>query len=237
MLSGTSGQALPAGSPTGEPARQEHPRAPSAEDNAGGGTRPETPSREDLAAVTAQLGRAPRGVVEVAHRCPCGLPDVVRTAPRLPDGTPFPTTYYATCPRLTAALSTAETTGLMREMTRRLVDDHRLAADYRRAHEDYLARRLELADVPEIRGVSAGGMPTRVKCLHVLAAHALAAGPGTNPLGDEVLAALPSWWASGPCVMAGGSPRDAAGENSGSPSKRSGWASGPRGSANGGDLS
>ena len=43
-------------------------------------------------------------------------------------------------------------------------------------------------------------MPNRVKCLHVLAAHALAAGPGVNPLGDEVLAELGPWWEAGPCV-------------------------------------
>ncbi|GMA86175.1 hypothetical protein GCM10025868_14250 [Angustibacter aerolatus] len=54
--------------------------------------------------------------------------------------------------------------------------------------------------MPQIAGVSAGGMPTRVKCLHVLAGHALAAGPGVNPLGDETLAALPEWWAAGPCT-------------------------------------
>jgi hypothetical protein len=89
----------------------------------------------------------------------------------------------------------------MREMSERLRQDEDLAARYRAAHEDYLRRRAALGDVPEIAGVSAGGMPDRVKCLHVLVAHALAAGPGVNPLGDEALAALPAWWASGPCVQ------------------------------------
>ena len=154
----------------------------------------------DVDAVSQQLGRPARGVVAVAHRCPCGLPDVVTTAPRLDDGTPFPTTYYLTCPRATAAVSTLEASGLMREMTQRLASDPELAERYRAAHEDYLRRRAELGDVPEIEGVSAGGMPTRVKCLHVLVAHALAAGPGVNPLGDEALAALPRWWACGRCV-------------------------------------
>jgi hypothetical protein len=158
------------------------------------------PSPADLAAVEAQLGRAPRGTRAVAHRCPCGLPDVVETEPRLPDGTPFPTTYYLTCPRAAAALGTLESSGLMREMTERLGADPELAARYRAAHEDYLARRAKLGDVPEIDGISAGGMPDRVKCLHVLAGHSLAAGPGVNPLGDETLAALPDWWAAGPCV-------------------------------------
>ena len=154
----------------------------------------------DLALVARQLGRAPRGVCGVAHRCPCGAPDVVRTSPRLPDGTPFPTTFYATCPRLTGVISTLESQGLMREMQDRLTDDPELAAAYRRAHEDYLARRAELGDPPETAGISAGGMPTRVKCLHVLVGHALAAGPGINPLGDEALALLPDWWERMPCT-------------------------------------
>jgi hypothetical protein len=157
-----------------------------------------------LAAVEAQLGRPPRGVVAVAHRCPCGLPDVVTTAPRLDDGTPFPTTFYLTCPRAVSAVGTLEASGLMREMTARLEEDPELAGRHRAAHEDYLRRRRELedelGDVPEIAGVSAGGMPGRVKCLHVLVAHALAAGPGVDPLGDEALALLPPWWAAGPCV-------------------------------------
>jgi hypothetical protein len=153
----------------------------------------------DVEAVRRQLGRPPRGLLAVAHRCPCGQPDVVQTAPRLDDGTPFPTLYYLTCPRAAGAIGTLESQGLMREMTARLAQDPELAARYRRAHEDYLRRRSELADVEEIARVSAGGMPDRVKCLHVLAAHALAAGPGVNPLGDEVLAALPDWWAKGPC--------------------------------------
>jgi hypothetical protein len=125
---------------------------------------------------------------------------VVVTDPRLPDGTPFPTTYYLTCPRAASLIGTLEGSGLMREMEARLRDDADLAAAYRGAHEAYLAERRELGDVPEIAGVSAGGMPDRVKCLHVLTAHALASGPGTNPLGDEVLDRLGAWWSEGPCV-------------------------------------
>ncbi len=136
----------------------------------------------------------------MAHRCGCGLPDVVATAPRLPDGAPFPTTFYLTCPRAASLVGTLESSGLMRTMTERIAEDDALAAAHRAAHEDYLARRDQLGDVPEIRGVSAGGMPTRVKCLHVLLAHALVAGPGTNPLGDEVREELGAWWASGPCT-------------------------------------
>jgi uncharacterized protein len=157
-------------------------------------------TRRDEAVVAAQLGRQPRGTRAVGHRCPCGNPDVVVTEPRLPDGTPFPTTFYLTCPRAASLIGSLEGSGLMGSMTERLAADPLLAAAYVRAHERYLGARQALGEVPEIAGVSAGGMPTRVKCLHVLAAHALTEGPGVNPLGDEVLAALGDWWAAGPCV-------------------------------------
>jgi len=158
---------------------------------------------EDTAAVARQLGREPRGAVGVAHRCPCGEPDVVTTAPRLPDGTPFPTLYYLTCPRAAAAIGTLESSGLMRDMETRLAEDPDLAAAYRAAHEAYLAQRDAIGRVDEIDGISAGGMPTRVKCLHVLVGHALAAGPGVNPLGDEALAALAPWWEPTSCAQQG----------------------------------
>ena len=152
----------------------------------------------DVAAVTAQLGREPRALREVAHRCPCGLPSVVKTAPRLEDGTPFPTLYYLTCSRLSSRIGRLEAAGRMREMTERLAEDPELAAAYRRAHESYLAERDAIE--PLGTDVSAGGMPGRVKCLHVCVAHALAAGPGVNPFGDEALDEIGEWWQAGPCV-------------------------------------
>jgi hypothetical protein len=157
-------------------------------------------SPADLAAVAAQLGRPPRGDWAVAHRCPCGLPDVVETTPRLADGTPFPTLYYLTCPRAASICGRLESAGMMREMTARLAEDPELAARHRAAHADYLARRNAIATVPEIEGVSAGGMPGRVKCLHALLAHALAVGRSINPFGDEVRDEAEPWWTGGPCV-------------------------------------
>ena len=166
-----------------------------------------TAAASDLAAVEAQLGREPRGVLRVAHRCPCGLPDVVETAPRLPDGTPFPTLFYLTCPRATAALSRLEAAGLMREMTTRLGTDSELRSAQISAHKVYAALRATAAaqagvdPLPE-GSPTAGGMPDRVKCLHALAAHELAA-PGSNPLGAEALEAAGPWWEAGPCVPRG----------------------------------
>ncbi len=142
----------------------------------------------DIDTVSAQLGRAARDVVGIAARCVCGAPTVVATAPRLADGTPFPTTYYLCHPGATAAISFLEANQVMNEYNQLLADDADVRAAYARAHESFLADRALLGDVPEIAGISSGGMPERVKCLHALAGHALAAGPGVNPIGDLALA-------------------------------------------------
>ena len=159
---------------------------------------PLTPATEaDIAEVSRQLGRPARDIRAIAARCVCGKPTVVHTAPRLSDGTPFPTTYYLTHRGATSAVSTLEASGLMAELQQRLADEPELAAAYQKAHEAYIADRDKtgaelLLDVPEIAGISAGGMPTRVKCLHALIGHSLAAGPGVNPIGDIALE-LCSW--------------------------------------------
>lgn len=156
-------------------------------------TNQKQPTAQDLDTLSRQLGRPVRDVVEIGARCVCGNPLVATTAPRLSNGIPFPTTFYLSHPHATAAASRLENAGVMEDMTRRLTDDDRLAASYRQAHEQYLAARARIGEaagvgpVPEITGITAGGMPDRVKCIHVLVGHALAEGPGINPLGDEAL--------------------------------------------------
>lgn len=169
----------------------------------------DVPTARDLDTLSRQLGRPVRDVVAISARCVCGNPLVAATAPRLSNGTPFPTTFYLTHPVVTAAVSRLEAGGLMTEMNERLTADPELAAAYRGAHEAYLAAREEIGrragtgPVPEIDGVSAGGMPTRVKCLHVLVGESLALGPGVNPLGDEAIGALAEWWTTDRCYCAG----------------------------------
>jgi hypothetical protein len=155
-------------------------------------------TEKDIEAVSSQLGRPARDIVAIAARCVCGNPVVVQTKPRLEDGTPFPTVYYLTLPAATAAVSTLEASGLMMELQNRLAEEPELAQSYSRAHESYLVDRKLLGDVEEIVGISAGGMPTRVKCLHSLVAHSLAKGPGLNLIGDAALEVCS--WSPSRCV-------------------------------------
>ena len=152
-----------------------------------------TPATPDqVAVVNRQLGRYPRGMVAVGARCVCGNPLAVVTRPQLEDGTPFPTTCYLTSPEAVKAVSRLEADGVMADWNAELGSDPDLASAYRRAHELYLSFRSALAqqlgdDEGHIAGISAGGMPKRVKCLHALTAQSLVMGPGVNPLGDRVL--------------------------------------------------
>lgn len=151
----------------------------------------------DLQVVSEQLGRPARDIVGISCRCVCGNPVVVVTKPRLEDGTPFPTLYYMTQPGATRAASRLEAQGKMLEYATRLDEDPLARAAYQRAHESYVSTRETIEFVEEIAGISAGGMPDRVKCLHSLMGHALSAGPGINPVGDWALA--DAKWAVDPC--------------------------------------
>lgn len=144
----------------------------------------EPPSAADIAQISEYLGREARGVIGIAARAADGTPAVVATAPRLDDGSPFPTFYYLCHPEAVTAASRLEAAGVMNEFSELLAEDEGMRAQYEIAHQQYIDDRNTVADIAELAGISAGGMPTRVKCLHALIGHALAAGPGVNPIGD-----------------------------------------------------
>ena len=165
-----------------------------------------TPTDQDIRVLSAQLGRTVRDVIEIPARCVCGNPLVAATAPRLSNGSPFPTVFYLAHPAITAAASRLEAGGLMYVMTDALAADTELANRYTLAHENYLAERERIRlisgtdEVPEIENISAGGMPTRVKCLHAVIGHTLAVGRGINPMGDWGLDEITDWWTPQVCA-------------------------------------
>jgi uncharacterized protein len=149
--------------------------------------------------IEAQIGRDVRGSVAVASRCRYGLPVVVRTAPLLPDGTPFPTLYWLACPAARVAVGRLEAAGWNAELSERVAAEPDLAAAHAAAHAGYLAQRDAIAPLPGSPGV--GGLPGRVKCLHALYAHH--AATGANPVGRIVSQAVDPIDCPGPCVDPG----------------------------------
>ena len=161
-------------------------------------------SDHDIAVVQRQLGRFPRGMVAVGARCVCGNPLAVITRPLVEGRIPFPTTCYLTSPEAVKAVSRLEAAGAMVEYTNQVQEDEVMHAAYERAHAMYLEFRRKLAnrlgdEETHILGVSAGGMPVRVKCLHALVGHALVMGKGVNPVGDAVLQAISSEFSPSVC--------------------------------------
>ena len=150
----------------------------------------------DRRLIEAQIGRDVRGSVAVAARCRYGLPAVVRTAPLLPDGTPFPTLYWLACPAARVAVGRLEAAGWNAVLSERVASDPDLAAAHATAHRDYLAQRDAMALLPGAPGV--GGLPGRVKCLHALYAHQ--AATGADPIGRVVSQAVDPVDCPGPCV-------------------------------------
>ncbi len=146
--------------------------------------------------IQAQIGRQVRGAVAVAARCRYGLPTVIRTAPLLDDGTPFPTLYWLVCPAARVAVARLEAAGWNAALSERVATDSALAQAHAAAHASYLAQRDALGRLPDDPGV--GGLPGRVKCLHVLYAHEVATG--ADPVGRMIRTVVDPIDCPGPCV-------------------------------------
>jgi len=152
---------------------------------------------EERALISAQLGRPARGNPAVVHRCAFGLPTVVRVDPRLEDGTPFPTTFWLTCPVMKSRVGTLEADHAMVGLNARLEEEPDLADEYAASHERYVGFRDQLGE-PLQGAPGAGGMPRYIKCLHVHAAHHLATGD--NPIGAWTVEQATPAPCAGPCV-------------------------------------
>ncbi|MDX1510152.1 MAG: DUF501 domain-containing protein [Nitriliruptorales bacterium] len=151
----------------------------------------------EQAVISAQLGRPARGHPAVVHRCEFGLPTVVRVDPLLEDGTPFPTVFWLTCPAMRSQVGRLEADHAMVGLNERLAEDPVLASDYAAAAERYVAFRDRIGDALP-HAPTAGGMPSRVKCLHVHAAHHLATGD--NVVGKWTIDHATPLPCEGPCV-------------------------------------
>lgn len=140
----------------------------------------------DRRIVAAQIGREPRSAIDVAARCHLGLPVVIKVPPHLDDGTPFPTTYWLTCPLASKRVGRLEAAGGVKAAEDRIAADsvfadrHRAAAERYRRDRDAMLGPEAPAYLPD-GGV--GGTRRGVKCLH--AHYADHAAGNDNPVGED----------------------------------------------------
>jgi hypothetical protein len=146
---------------------------------------------DDAAIVATQLGRPPRGRWRVVARCADGRPLAIAVAPLLEDGSPFPTTFWLTCPSLVESVHALESAGEGARFAERAGSDAEFAAALVEADAAYRqARGREGVGDDPCASVGTAGQrdPLAVKCLHArLAAH-LAGVP--DPIGASVAALL-----------------------------------------------
>ncbi len=146
---------------------------------------------DDRGVVAAQIERTPRSVVDVVARCPLGLPTVTKVPPHLDDGTPFPTTYWLTCPLASRRIGRLEADGAVRRYDERVASDPDFQASFAQAMTRYAADRDDLIapDAPAYLPTGGvGGSQGGVKCLH--AHYADFAAGNENPVGAETGAAI-----------------------------------------------
>ncbi len=164
---------------------------------------------DDRHVVARQLGRAPRAFRRVVVRCPFGLPAVTEQQPYAPDGEPFPTTYYVTCPHLVSAIARLEAAGGVERWSTAAASDSDLADSLARATDEQRVLRAELADGRRGKddgaslelGIGGSRSPENLKCLHAHVAFALAR-PGYL-LGERIFAAVVDPWPTDRCCSAG----------------------------------
>jgi uncharacterized protein len=169
---------------------------------------------KDRTVVERQLGRRPRAFRRVVARCPFGLPAVTEQAPYDPDGEPFPTTYWLTCPHLVAAVARLEAAGGVERWSRAVAEDPTLSAALDRATEEQRRLRRELAasrlgsdeGASLDFGIGGSRSPGHLKCLHAHVAFALAR-PG-YAVGERILEEVAEPWPTARCCSDGLRNRD-----------------------------
>ena len=160
-------------------------------------------SSADREVVAAQIGRDPHPGAEVVSRCHLDLPVVMRVPPILPDGSPFPTLYWLSCPLTRTRIGRLESGGGVRRMEGKASADPRFADALARAGEDYRRERDALVPEGAARAPTGGvgGAEGGVKCLHAHYAHTRAGGD--NPVGRLVAEWVEPLDCAEPCVTQG----------------------------------
>jgi hypothetical protein len=135
-------------------------------------------TEKEIERVGELLGRAPRGLQEIAVKGVDGEPLVIRVA-SLVDDKPFPTLFWLVCPRLNYRIDQHEAAGLIARFQAHIDSDHGLQESIRNDHlkhialrEDYMplqlrSRIIELKYREVFTGKGIGGIGdfSRIRCI------------------------------------------------------------------------
>lgn len=160
-------------------------------------------SADTAAIIAAQLGRPTRSESEVRATCALGLPVVIEVPPVLEDGTPFPTTFWLTCPLASKRIGRLEGLGGVKQLERYAEHDEAFGAALDAAHARYARERdARLPDgLEHAPSGGVGGTRTGIKCLH--AHYADFAAGNENPVGAVTAPFVEPLDCTTPCVVDG----------------------------------
>lgn len=154
-------------------------------------------SEKDIKIVSRQLGRKPKNITKIVHRCSYGFPVVIESYSVL-EGKPFPTIYWLTCPYLRYQISKLESNGGVTKFENLLSKSSKLYAEHVSAHLKSKKRAIELAQnapssvIERLSNCGMGGITDfeHIKCLHMHVAYHI--GGIKNPVGRMILFKLKS---------------------------------------------
>tara|TARA_Y100000590_G_scaffold280624_1_gene315284 strand:+ start:254 stop:775 length:522 start_codon:yes stop_codon:yes gene_type:complete len=151
--------------------------------------------------VEVQLSRSLRSNVEVVSSCHFNLPAVIKVPSNLDDGTPFPTSYWLTCPMYNKKVGSLESQGLIKELDNQLnknEDLKKLWSDRQRSYEEERNKDKKKNEEEIIPTGGVGGASESIKCLHAHLADELATSK--NYIGKIVLESVGGFNCEEPCI-------------------------------------
>ena len=145
---------------------------------------------KDSKIVEQQIGRKLRTDSEVSCRCHFNIPAVIKVPPKLDDGTPFPTTYWLTCPMYNKKIGSLESHGLIKELDKEIINNPELKKQWKSRQISYEQERerLETKDMGPKASGGVGGATESIKCLHSHTADELSTGQ--NVIGKIVIESI-----------------------------------------------
>ena len=154
---------------------------------------------KDKQIVELQIGRKLRSESKIKSKCHFNLPTVIEVPPNLDDGTPFPTTFWLTCPMYNKKIGSLESNGMIKDLDEQIENNSALKDKWEERQKSYANYRekMHVKKNPIKPHGGVGGATNSIKCLHAHTADELATNQ--NVIGKIVIESLGSFNCKNPC--------------------------------------